>query len=354
MINAGPEHRNVQTADGNDGASLAVLSGEVDVATPPASLRRKPRRPAQRGDLPTRRSTTSAPPTTPHTISWLTSAPFLVCHLIPLLVVVTGVHAGDLVLAGVLYVGRVFFITAGYHRYFSHRAFRVGRATQFVLAFGGLTAVQKGPLWWASWHRQHHRYADTSQDPHSPRQGFWWSHVGWILSGRYSATNLDAVGDLVRFPELRFLDRHDWVGPWSLAVSCYLIGGWSGLVVGFFGSTVLVWHATFSVNSFTHLFGRRRYETRDTSRNLAPVALLTLGEGWHNNHHHHPTSARQGVPWWELDVTYIVLRLLAGVGIVGDLRRPSPAALASRRLGDANPNVGVPERAPRRATIETS
>jgi stearoyl-CoA desaturase (delta-9 desaturase) len=246
--------------------------------------------------------------------------------------VVTGVHVRDLVLLGVLYVGRVFFITAGYHRYFSHRAFRVGRVTQFVLAFGGLTAVQKGPLWWAGWHRRHHRYADTARDPHSPERGFWWSHIGWVLSGRYGATDLDVVDDLARFPELRFLDRHDWIGPWTLAVTCYLVAGWSGLVVGFFGSTVLVWHATFSVNSFTHLYGRRRYATRDTSRNLAPVAVLTLGEGWHNNHHHHPTSARQGVPWWELDPTYGALRLLACVGVVHDLRRPTPAALAGRRL----------------------
>ena len=268
----------------------------------------------------------------PHPISWRTSGPFVVCHLIPLLAVVTGVHAADLVLLGALYVGRVFFVTAGYHRYFSHRAFRTGRVTQFALAFGGLTAVQKGPLWWASWHRQHHRYADTGRDPHSPRHGFWWSHVGWILSGRYGATDLDVVDDLARFPELRFLDRHDWIGPWALGTACYLVAGWSGVVVGFFGSTVLVWHATFSVNSFTHVFGRRRYATADTSRNLAPVALFTLGEGWHNNHHHHPTSARQGVRWWELDPTHRVLRVLAHLGIVRDLRQPTPAALASRHL----------------------
>ena len=270
-------------------------------------------------------------PLPPHPIDWRTSIPFLACHLVPLLAIVTGVSATALVLAGVLYVGRMFFITAGYHRYFAHRTYRVGRAAQFVLALGGTTAVQKGPLWWAGWHRQHHRHADTDLDPHSPQAGLWWSHIGWILSGRYGATDLDTIDDFARYPELRFLDRYDWIGPWVLAVSCYLIAGWSGVVVGFFGSTVLVWHATFSVNSFTHLFGRRRYLTRDTSRNLAPVALLTLGEGWHNNHHHHPTSARQGVPWWELDPTYAVLRVLAACGIVHDLRRPSPKALASRR-----------------------
>lgn len=284
----------------------------------------------------------------PHPVSWRTSAPFIACHLVPLLAVFTGVQAADLVLLGALYVGRVFFITAGYHRYFSHRAFRVGRITQFVLAFGGLTAVQKGPLWWAGWHRQHHRYTDTARDPHSPQHGFWWSHIGWILSGRYAATDLDAIDDFARFPELRFLDRHDWIGPWTLAIACYLIGGWSGVVVGFFGSTVLVWHATFSVNSFTHIFGRRRYATGDTSRNLAPVALFTMGEGWHNNHHHHPTSARQGVSWWEIDPTYHVLRALALVGIVRGLRRPTPAALASRRLDRTATPASPGQRRPRR------
>ena len=289
----------------------------------------------------------------PHPVSWRTSTPFLICHLIPLLAIVTGVHTADLVLFGVLYLGRVFFITAGYHRYLSHRAFRVDRVTQFVLAFGGLTAAQKGPLWWASWHRQHHRYADTSRDPHSPQHGFWWSHAGWILSGRYGATNLDVVDDLARFPELRFLDRHDWIGPWALGTASYLIAGWSGLVVGFFGSTVLVWHATFSVNSFTHVLGRRRYATGDSSRNLAPVALLTLGEGWHNNHHHHPRSARQGVSWWELDMTHAVLRALALPNIVRDLQHPTPAALASRRIGSTS-NAETAQRARGPTPAETS
>lgn len=275
----------------------------------------------------------------PLKVSWRASIPFIACHFVPLLAVFTGVDLRAVVILVVLYATRVFFLTAGYHRYFSHRTYRVGRVTQFVLAFGGLTAVQKGPLWWASWHRQHHRYADTPRDPHSPQQGFWWSHVGWVLSGRYSSyTDLDQIEDFARYPELRFLDRHDWIGGWVVAIACYLIGGWSGLVVGFFASTVLVWHATFSVNSFTHMFGRRRYATRDTSRNLTPVALLTFGEGWHNNHHRHPTSARQGVSWWEIDVSYYVLRALAVVGIVRDLRLPTEAALVAKRIDTGTPD----------------
>ena len=259
--------------------------------------------------------------------------PFLACHAVPLLAVFTGITARAVGLAVVLYVVRVFFITAGYHRYFAHRSFRVGRATQLVLAVGGLTAAQKGPLWWAAHHRDHHRYADTDRDPHSPTNGFWWSHMGWILSGRYGATNHDRIEDFGRFPELRWLDRHDWLGPWALGVASFLFAGWPGLVVGFFGSTVVLWHATFAVNSFAHVFGRRRYATLDTSRNSLVVAVLTLGEGWHNNHHHYPTAARQGFRWWEVDVSYYVLRLLAVVGVVRSIREPTAAALVARRVG---------------------
>jgi stearoyl-CoA desaturase (delta-9 desaturase) len=260
------------------------------------------------------------------------SLPFIGCHLVPLAAVWTGVTAASLVLLVTLYVTRVFFITAGYHRYFAHRSYRMGRVPQFLMALGGLTAVQKGPLWWAGNHRDHHRYTDGERDPHTPRDGFWWSHIGWVLSGEHSRSDHAKIRDFARFPELRFLDRHDWVGPWALMIACYLVAGWPGVVVGFFGSTVLLWHATFSVNSLAHIVGRRRYATPDTSRNLWPLALLTFGEGWHNNHHHYPASARQGFTWWQLDVSYLVLRALAAVGVVSDLRRPTPAALANRRI----------------------
>src|SRR5205807_8269200 len=144
-----------------------------------------------------------------------------------------------------LYWVRMFFITAGYHRYFAHRSYRTSRLVQFVLALGGTTAAQKGPLWWAGHHREHHRWADTERDTHSPRRGFWWSHVGWILCDKYNETNVEQIKDFAQYPEIRWLDKHNWVGPWSLGVACYLIGGWSGLVVGFFASTVLLWHSTF-------------------------------------------------------------------------------------------------------------
>ena len=273
-------------------------------------------------------------------IGWRGSAPFLAFHAVPLLAVFTGVTERALVLGGVLYVARMFCITAGYHRYFAHRTYRLARAPQFLLALGGITAAQKGPLWWAANHRDHHRFADTDRDPHSPQKGAWWAHIGWILSGRYSRTDYAKIEDFARYPELRWLNEHDWIGPWALGGASYLIAGWSGLVVGFFGSTVLLWHMTFAVNSVTHLIGRRRYSTADTSRNSALVALATFGEGWHNNHHHYPTAARQGFRWWELDVTYLLLRGLSLVGVVHDLREPPPMVLGARRVRDGHVDVG--------------
>jgi stearoyl-CoA desaturase (delta-9 desaturase) len=267
--------------------------------------------------------------------------PFYLAHLVPFFAIFTGVSRTAVLLFVGLYVVRVFFVTAGYHRYFSHRAFTMGRAAQFVFAVGGATAVQKGPLWWASHHRAHHRYTDTDRDPHSPQRGIWWSHVGWILSDRFTKTDEAAVADLAKFPELRWLNRHDWVAPWSLGVVCFLVGGWSGLVVGFFGSTVLLWHATFAINSLAHLLGSRRFATNDSSRNNAALALLTLGEGWHNNHHHYPRAARQGVRWWELDITYLVLRALRRLHVVHDLREPPAASIATHRIRRGAHDVGL-------------
>jgi stearoyl-CoA desaturase (delta-9 desaturase) len=257
-------------------------------------------------------------------VNWRSSIPFLLVHALPLLVIFTGITRTAVILFLCTYFGRMFFVTAGYHRYFSHRSYRLGRVSQFVFAFAGLTAAQKGPLWWAAHHRNHHKFSDTERDVHSPKRGFWWSHVGWILCDKYGATRLDEIKDFARYPELRWLNSHDWVGPWSLGVLCWLIGGWSGLVVGLFASTVLLWHTTFLVNSGAHVFGRRAYDTDDTSRNSLLIALVTGGEGWHNNHHRYQSAARQGFRWWQLDTTYYGLWLLARCGIVHDLR-PVPA-----------------------------
>jgi stearoyl-CoA desaturase (delta-9 desaturase) len=264
-------------------------------------------------------------------------------YLRPATLVFWGFHLTAL--AGVIYLGwswtgaalavgtyfvRMVFVTAGYHRYFSHRSFKTSRAFQLVLAFLAQTSAQKGVVWWASQHRWHHKYSDTPQDIHSARlRGFWYSHIGWILGSECDETNHKMVGDLERFPELRALDSHALrlLPAVVLAAAMVALGGLHGLIWGFFVSTVLLWHGSFSINSLSHLFGKRRYATTDDSRNNWALALLTTGEGWHNNHHHYQSSANQGFRWWEIDVTYYFLRMLAAVGLVWELRRPPAEAI---------------------------
>ena len=272
---------------------------------------------------------------------WINAIPFFAVHLAPLAAVFVSVTWQDWVLCAVLYVTRMFFITAGYHRYFSHRSYRMHRVTQFLMALGGTTAAQKGPLWWAGHHRIHHRYTDVDGDVHSPRDGFWWSHVGWILSTKYKATDLSTIKDFAAFPELRLLERFSWVPVWLLGIGCFLIGGWGGLLIGFFLSTGLLWHGTFLVNSATHLFGRRRYATPDTSRNSLIIAVITGGEGWHNNHHYLPASSRQGFTWWEFDPTWYTLRALALIGVVRDLKDPPARLLDQARVRDGAFDIGM-------------
>ena len=274
-------------------------------------------------------------------VNWVTSIPFLAFHASPLLLIWTGISAEAVVLGLVTYWGRMFFITACYHRYFSHRTYRLTRVPQFLMAVGGTSALQKGPLWWAANHRDHHRFSDTEQDVHSPQKGFWWSHVGWILCDKYSATNTDRIKDFATYPELRFLNRHDTFAAVLMALGCLAVGGWSGLVVGFFVSTILLWHSTFFVNSLAHVMGRRRYATEDTSRNSVLIAVLTMGEGWHNNHHYAPSSCRNGFFWWEWDPSFYALKALSWVGIVKDMKAPPATLLASNRLKDGSLDIGM-------------
>jgi stearoyl-CoA desaturase (delta-9 desaturase) len=270
----------------------------------------------------------------PHRIDWLRVVPFVGLHLAAACVLFVGVSTFAVVVAVALYVLRMFAVTAFYHRYFSHRAFKTSRGVQFAFALLGATAVQRGPLWWAAHHRHHHQHADRPLDPHSPGQhGFLWSHMGWFLSRANFPTKLETVPDLARFRELILVDRFDAAVPLLLGAGLYATGavlesaapslGTNGpqlLVWGFVVSTVVLWHATFAINSLAHTLGARRFATRDTSRNNFWLALLTLGEGWHNNHHRYPAAARQGFRWWEIDLTYYVLRALAATGLIWDLR----------------------------------
>ncbi len=247
-----------------------------------------------------------------------------------------GVSVKSLMLCVALYVLRMWGITAGYHRYFAHRAYKTSRWFQFVLACVGASSLQKGPLWWAGLHRMHHRWSDTPRDIHSPRQrGFLYSHVGWITSPDHDGTDLALIPDFARYAELRWIDRFHWVPFAVLTAVCFAIDGARGVVWGAGVSTVLGWHGTFFINSLAHVWGSRRYETTDTSRNNPVLALITLGEGWHNNHHHYMNSAKQGFFWWEVDVSYYTLCALAWVGVVRDLRRPPAHVLRDKLVGAA-------------------
>lgn len=262
--------------------------------------------------------------------------PFILVHLSIILLFWTGVSPAALTVCFFLYVIRMFAITGGYHRYFSHRSYKTSRVFQFLLAFLGATAAQRGPLWWASHHRHHHRHSDTEEDVHPPKiYGFWWSHVGWVLSTEFLRPRLELMRDFLKFPEILWLDKFHLIAPISLGVATYYFGvflqlqfpelgtnGMQMLICGFFLSTVLLYHGTFAVNSWGHLIGNKRFVTGDDSRNSFWLALFTLGEGWHNNHHRYPGSEPQGFYWWELDVSHYILRVLSWVGIVWDIRTP--------------------------------
>jgi stearoyl-CoA desaturase (Delta-9 desaturase) len=273
-------------------------------------------------------------------IEWLRCLPFLFMHVACIAVFWVGWSwtAGVIALATLFL--RVFGLTGFYHRYFSHRAFKTSRWFQFVGAVLGSAAVQRGPLWWAAHHRTHHRDADTSRDPHSPvYHGFFWSHMAWFMTSEHVGTNERLVRDWGKYPELRFLDRYEIVVPLCFALALFGLGAglavlhpgletsaWQVLVWGFFVSTVFLYHLTFAVNSVAHRFGTRAFPTKDESRNNFLLALLTFGEGWHNNHHYYPTSARQGFRWWQIDITYYLLVLLSWLGLVWDLK-PVPRHL---------------------------
>jgi stearoyl-CoA desaturase (delta-9 desaturase) len=292
----------------------------------------------------------------PDRVEWVRCMPFVILHLGCLGLFWVGWSWFAVGAAVLMYVIRMFAITAFYHRYFSHKTFQTSRVGQFLFALLGASAAQRGPLWWAYQHRHHHQHSDEEHDVHSPRhRGFWWSHVGWITSARNFPTDYNRVKDLAKFPELVFLNRFDALIPFLLAFGLFFLGGYLErhypglgtsasqlLVWGFFVSTTALFHATSSINSFAHLIGRKRFETEDDSRNSLILALITLGEGWHNNHHHYMLTARQGFYWWEIDLSYYGLKMLSWTGAIWGLR-PVPASVyaqAGRPLSKAEQRIG--------------
>jgi stearoyl-CoA desaturase (delta-9 desaturase) len=279
----------------------------------------------------------------PERVDWLPNLPFFLLHLSVPAVFLVGWSPVALWTALGLYVVRMFFITAFYHRYFSHKAYRVSRPVQFLMSAAGATAVQRGALWWAAHHRFHHAHSDEDVDSHSPRHGFWWSHMFWFLTKSGSHTRERLIPDFRKFPELFLMERWFLVPPLLLAAALFAFGelaaarwpqlgttGWQMFVWGFGVSTVALYHGTYTINSVSHVWGKQRYETGDTSRNNWLLALVTLGEGWHNNHHHFSASARQGFYWWEIDISWYGLWVLEKLRIVRDLK-PVPDYIRDER-----------------------
>ena len=276
------------------------------------------------------------------------AVPFVLVHLVCVAVLWTGVTTTSVVMAVVLYTVRMWALTGGYHRYFSHRSYKTSRAFQLFLALLGQTSAQRGVLWWAAIHRHHHLHSDTPEDVHSPRHmGFFHSHVGWIFRPRRRRADYSTIPDLTRYPELVWLDRHPYLPAIALGVLAYVIGGWPGLIVGFFISTVVLYHCVFFINSLAHVVGKQRYLTGDDSKNNWWLALITLGEGWHNNHHYYQSATAQGWRWYEVDITYYVLKALSWTGLVWDLRAP-PAKVVR---GEQPPGKKVVERVARQLAL---
>ncbi|MEJ2004603.1 MAG: acyl-CoA desaturase [Cyclobacteriaceae bacterium] len=276
---------------------------------------------------------------------------FILVHLIPLAAIWTGATLFDWIVCAFLYFSRMFWVTGGYHRYFSHKSYKTSRWFQFVIAFMAQTSAQKGALWWAAHHRHHHRHSDQPEDPHSMKlYGFWYSHVGWIIGPDYKETDYKTIGDYAKYPELVWLNKNYLIPPVVLALAVTMIGAWvnggspwlmfthhglSTLLIGFFLSTIILYHATFSINSIMHKFGKQRYESNDESKNSLWLALLTLGEGWHNNHHYYEVSARQGFFWWEIDITFYILKFFSWLGLIWDLRGVPSHIKYSRNKAEA-------------------
>jgi stearoyl-CoA desaturase (delta-9 desaturase) len=248
-----------------------------------------------------------------------------------------------------LYFVRMFAITGGYHRYFSHRSFKTSRPFQFFLAALGASSAQQGPLWWAGHHRHHHQHSDTAEDIHSPgMKGLWEAHVGWLFCDKFEPTNYSRVKDLMKFPELMFAEKYHYIFPVLLCVALFFGGeflatnypelnanGAQLLVWGFLVSTVLLYHGTFCINSLAHLLGKKRFVTGDDSRNSFILSMITLGEGWHNNHHRFPSVERQGIYWWEIDITHYILKGFEKLGLIWDLVEHPKSAYGENSVASA-------------------
>jgi len=275
-------------------------------------------------------------------VFWLVQASALLVFAVPF-------RWAFLALWAVSHFTRAIGLTLIFHRYFAHRAFKMNRVARFVWAFIGTAAMQKGPLWWAGHHVNHHKFADRDGDPHSPMvSGVYYAHIGWFLHDtkydKVEATN-PVIRDFSKVPEIAWLEKWFFVPPAALALGLYFFGGMPSLVYGFCLPTMTLAHATFAINTVNHMFGSRRFETLDESRNNVLTAVFAAGEGWHNNHHRFQRAARNGFYWYEVDVTWYVIRAMAAVGLIWDIQ-PVPQriydearAVKARRAAQSVPSI---------------
>ncbi|HEX2852695.1 MAG TPA: acyl-CoA desaturase [Opitutaceae bacterium] len=295
----------------------------------------------------------------PDRVDWVRVLPFVFLHLGCLGVIWVGASSFAVWTAVALYFIRMFAVTGVHHRYFSHKTYSTSRVGQFLLAVFAGTTVQRGSLWWAYHHRHHHQHSDEAEDAHSPHvHGFWWSHIGWITSRRNFPTDYSKIRDLAKFPELVFLNRFDLIVPALFAAALFFAGamledfapglnttGPQLLVWGFFVSTTVLFHGTACINSMAHLMGKRRFKTDDDSRNSFILALITLGEGWHNNHHRYQSATRNGFYWWEIDPTYYGLKLLSWTGLIWGLKPVPVSILEEGTRAEHDASVAAAQRA---------
>ena len=257
-------------------------------------------------------------------LNWITTIVLILLHI--------GAVAALFVFSWRVFAAAVFLywmtvalgISMGYHRLHTHRSYQIPRFLEYFFAVCGALTLEGGPIFWVATHRLHHQKSDQPGDPHSPRDGAWWSHVGWILLGETNHNNTRVLSkyapDLAKYKFYVWLNNYHWVPLTVLGVLLYAIGGLPLFLWGGCLRVVVGLHSTWLVNSATHMWGRRRFETRDDSRNSWWVALLTFGEGWHNNHHAHPTSARHGLAWYELDHSWILISVLKFFGIAKSVK----------------------------------
>ncbi len=212
-------------------------------------------------------------------------------------------------------------ITLGFHRLVSHRSFQTPKWLEYCLVFCGTLACQGGPIEWIGLHRIHHKFSDTEPDPHDSNKGFWWSHMGWMLSQNPSSKEVPRfTQDIINDPVYQFFQKYFIPIQVVLGLILYSFGGWPFVIWAIFVRLVVVFHCTWFVNSATHKFGYQSYESEDNSKNCWWVALLTFGEGWHNNHHAYQYSARHGLRWWEIDLTWMTISLLQSLGLATSVK----------------------------------